>query len=79
MSERSGVPWAHHTFSLRWGCTEVSPACDDCYAKELAKRRGLDVWGKDADRKEQSDDYWDEPIVWNRRAAKTGVRRRVHP
>jgi protein gp37 len=35
------------------------------------------VWGKTAGRRELSDSYWREPLKWNRRADRAGVRYRV--
>jgi protein gp37 len=26
------IEWCHHTFNPWWGCTQVSPLCDRCYA-----------------------------------------------
>lgn len=43
--EYSGIEWTHYTYNIWWGCTEVSPACDHCYAKALDKRSGRDSWG----------------------------------
>jgi protein gp37 len=71
------IPWCHATFNPWWGCVEVSPACDHCYARELAKRFGHAVWGKDTPRRFFGDGYWEEPVGWNRRAEKAGERYRV--
>jgi protein gp37 len=55
------------------GCTNVSPACDHCYAETLVTgRMGLPVWGQDADRRVTSENYWKEPLRWNRKARETG-------
>lgn len=77
MSENSKIEWTDHTFSPWWGCVEVSPACDNCYARTWAKRTGHNVWGKEAPRRFFSDKHWREPESWNLKAAKEGVRRRV--
>jgi protein gp37 len=77
MGDRSVISWCHCTFNPWWGCIEVSPACDHCYARELAKRYGHAVWGKDAPRRFFGDAHWDEPMRWNRRAEKAGERYRV--
>lgn len=50
MALNTGISWAHHTVNLWWGCVEVSPGCDHCYAKTLATRYGRDVWGTDKPR-----------------------------
>jgi protein gp37 len=77
MGELTGIPWCHHTFNPWWGCVEVSPGCDHCYAREDARRYGHGVWGQGAPRRFFSDKHWDEPIQWNRRVREAGERRRV--
>jgi protein gp37 len=52
-------------------------ACSRCYAREFSRRLGLDLWGGTKQRKTQSDHYWNEPIRWNHKAEKLGLRRRV--
>jgi protein gp37 len=29
------IEWCHHTFNPWWGCTQVNPLCDHCYAMML--------------------------------------------
>lgn len=72
-----GISWTHFTFNTWWGCVEVSPACDFCYARELANRFGHHVWGKDAPRRFFAEAHWREPEKWNRDAEKRGQRARV--
>ena len=36
MAGKTGIGWTDKTFNPWWGCTEVSPACDNCYAKTIA-------------------------------------------
>src|SRR6185312_10780014 len=64
-------------FNPVWGCTKVSPACDNCYAEAWDKRTGGAHWGPHAPRREFGDKHWNEPLKWDRAAAKDGVRRRV--
>lgn len=78
MSENSKIAWTDHTFNPWWGCARVSPGCEHCYAEQLATvRRKLPVWGVHAERKPMSEAYWREPLKWNRKAQKDGVRARV--
>lgn len=77
MGETTAIAWCHATFNPWWGCVEVSPACDHCYARTDAKRYGHAVWGKDAARRFFGDHHWNEPIRWNRKAIDAGERRRV--
>lgn len=77
MGEKTNIEWTDHTFSPWHGCVEVSPACDNCYAREFSKWTGFKVWGKDAARRFFADKKWAEPSKWNRKAAEAGVRRRV--
>lgn len=38
MGKETGISWTDHTFNPWWGCTEVSPGCDRCYARVLDAR-----------------------------------------
>lgn len=78
--QNSKIEWTDHTFNPWWGCVAVSPACDHCYAETFANRhtRTADpLWGKNATRLISSDEYWDAPHHWQRRAAAKGIRQRV--
>lgn len=77
MGKNSKIAWTDHTFNPWWGCTKVSPGCDNCYAAGLAKRTGFDVWGDDKPRRFFGDKHWAESIAWNAEATAAGVRRRV--
>lgn len=76
----SKIEWTTHTFNPWWGCVEVSPACDHCYAREMDARFhiiGQRHWGKYEPRKFFGEKHWAQPLAWNRSAAKRGVRERV--
>jgi protein gp37 len=78
--ENSKIEWTDHTFNPWWGCVNVSPACDHCYAERFANRKTRTsdpLWGKDSLRLVSSDDYWQGPVKWNRRAERLGTRYRV--
>lgn len=77
LSGGTKIEWAHFTFNPIWGCSRVSRACQHCYAEALAKRYGHDVWGKNGSRRTFGDKHWDEPLKWNRKAERDGVRYRV--
>jgi protein gp37 len=77
MSTKTGISWTDHTFNPWWGCTEVSPGCDHCYARTLAERWGFNVWGPGAPRRYFDDKHWQEPLKWDRLAAAEGRRHRV--
>ncbi len=66
-----------YTFNLVWGCTKVSPACDNCYAEAFSKRTGHDVWGPLGARRFMSPRYYRAPLKWNAEAERMGVRRKV--
>lgn len=74
---KTTIEWADYSFNPWWGCVEVSPACDHCYARTFATRLGFDIWGKDAPRRFFGDAHWDEPRKWNRLAKPSGIRPRV--
>ena len=77
MGKNSHIEWTHHTFNPWWGCSKVSPACDNCYAEAWAKRVGSAVWGPKAPRRFFGDAHWKEPLRWQADAAATGERARV--
>lgn len=78
MAKDSGIQWTRHTFNPWWGCFKVSEACKHCYAESFAKRVGERVWGgDDSPRRFFGDKHWNEPLSWNRAAAKAGERHRV--
>lgn len=46
MAEETGISWCDSTINFWIGCTEVSPGCDNCYARELMQDRWRKVkWG----------------------------------
>jgi len=58
MGETTGISWTDHTFNPWWGCTKVSPGCDNCYAEAFDKRVGGEHWGKGVPRREFGDKHW---------------------
>lgn len=77
MGKNSTIGWTHSTFNPWWGCSKVSQECTRCYAETFAKRVGHRIWGDDAPRRFFGDAHWNEPLKWDRDAAKAGERRRV--
>jgi protein gp37 len=77
MAKDSAIEWTHHTFNPWWGCTKVSPGCKHCYAETWARRVGQELWGAHAPRRELSEAYWRQPLLWNAEAVRLGERRRV--
>lgn len=90
MGENTSIEWTAtilpdgtsvpgHTFNPWWGCIEVSPGCQNCYAETWANRYGHDIWGpaKTTNRRLFGEKHWAEPLKWDKAAAKAGVRRRV--
>lgn len=75
MGKNSGIPWTDHTHNPWWGCDKVSAGCAHCYAETFANRFGQ-WWGSNP-RRLFGDKHWDEPLRWNRAAAKAGVRQSV--
>src|SRR5262245_49422596 len=61
MGRFSKIEWCDSTWSPWWGCTEVSEACDKCWARR--ETRG-GAWGKNP-RVRTSAKYWREPLLWN--------------
>lgn len=67
MGETTAIAWTDHTFNPWWGCVNVSPGCDNCYAEAFAKRTGHAVWGKDHGRRFFGEKHWAEPLKWEGR------------
>ena len=68
----------HHTFNPWWGCVQVSPLCDHCYAMTLdARWFGRAHWGARSPRRYFPDAHWAEPLKWDRLAGRVKQRRRV--
>ncbi|HEX5772224.1 MAG TPA: phage Gp37/Gp68 family protein [Nocardioidaceae bacterium] len=43
MADKSAIEWTDATWNPVTGCTEVTPGCDNCYAKTFAERwRGIE-------------------------------------
>jgi protein gp37 len=74
MAENSKIEWTDHTFNPWRGCTAISPACDHCYAKTLVEGR---LAGDFSQRVRSAASTWKQPLAWNRKAARLGVRYRV--
>jgi len=74
MGEQTGIQWTDHTFNPWIGCTQISAACDSCYAKALVEGR---MGGDFAERRRTSAANWKLPRRWHRKALADGVRRRV--
>lgn len=80
MSEITGIAWTNSSWNPWIGCTEVSPGCDNCYARALDKRYmwgGATHWGAGVARHHTKN--WNAPLTWNRKAAATGKRWTVFP
>ncbi len=87
MGQTTAISWTDATFNCWWGCTRVegSPACGpaegepgaQCYAEVWDARTGGHHWGADAPRRFFGDKHWNEPVLWNRKAEKEGIRKRV--
>ncbi len=81
MSEKTAIAWTDHTFNIAWGCVKVSEGCKHCYAEGIVTSGRFggsdDIWGKGKARRTFGERHWKEPLAWDRRAAREGVRRRV--
>jgi protein gp37 len=76
----TGIAWTDWTVNFVIGCTEVSEACDNCYARTIDakfKFGGQTHWGKDGPRYLRLEKARDELLAANRKAKKTGKRLKV--
>ena len=76
MSKNTAINWAEHAFTPWEGCTKRSQGCAHCYA-EVRDNRDLsgtgNHWGPGVSRKPMSDDYWKQPLSWDRAAVEMGT------
>ncbi len=76
MAENSKIAWTDHTFNPWFGCTRVSPGCQNCYAENWMDRRYKKVkWGPGQPRVRTK--TWGDPEKWNRQAQASGIRKKV--
>lgn len=75
MAETTNIGWCDATFNPWIGCTEVSDACGQCYAREWAARYyPAAKWGDEYPRVRTSDNLWKMPRKLNATAAKENTR-----
>jgi protein gp37 len=79
MGEVTKIEWVDHSWSPWIGCTKLTAACDNCYAADMAKRRGWAIFETGAPRHRTSASYWKQPIKWNAKAEAAGKRESVFP
>lgn len=78
MAEVSEISWTDATFNPWIGCMKVSPACDNCYAeRDNGRRHWVPGWGAGVPRRRTSEQNWNNPRRWDRKAAATGKPLRV--
>lgn len=80
MGKDSSISWCHHTHNCWWGCWKISPGCTNCYAATFDRRvhgKDTDHWDRTGSRRFMTEDYWKQPLKWNRAAEKRGARERV--
>lgn len=77
MGTNSNISWCDHTFNPWWGCVKVSEGCKNCYAETLSSRYGGNYWGPTAERRLFEEKHWEEPLKWNEKAEREGVRYKV--
>lgn len=66
MGEETNIEWAHCTGGPYLGCTEVSPGCAECYARELALARMGHIFR--AAYKAAGFEDWETRPVWGKNA-----------
>lgn len=73
MAENTKIQWCDHTFNPWIGCSQISPACDNCYAKAWDRRFAVSGhamhWGAGVARKRTSEANWRLPLKWDKHAA----------
>lgn len=72
MGKQTGIAWTRSTFNPWIGCTEVSPGCDHCYARQMDARfryGGAAHWGAGVPRYRTTAGTWATVRRWDRAAA----------
>ena len=77
MSADTAIEWTDHTFAPWFGCTKVDRECDLCYAEHWTVHRFHKAGWGNAPRRRSAASTWENPLAWNKKAAKAGIRRRV--
>jgi protein gp37 len=73
VGENSKIEWCDHSHNPWYGCTEVSPACDFCYARVMMDERLHRVqWGAGNDRVQTTLKNRLQPLFWNAKANRAG-------
>lgn len=72
----STIQWTRYTFNAWLGCRKVAPECQNCYITTTPtfKFRGL---AHGPVRIRTAESTWKQPLAWNRKAQREGVRERV--
>lgn len=77
MGKGSHIGWTDNTFNAWWGCRRYDEMCIYCYAERLDARYDKNGhWGNN-DRKMMSENYWKQPLAWNKEAEKNGIKTKV--
>lgn len=74
MAETTKIGWTDHTFNPWWGCHKVSAECTHCYIDGIMRRGGYEPFKGPMRTSHAS---WQKPLTWNRKARRSGERRRV--
>ena len=78
MAENSNIEWTDHTFNPVWGCTQIAPGCDNCYAKEIDQRFNKGAfWGPKNMPRRTNIQNWNKVRKWNKSAEITGQQVKV--
>jgi len=77
VADQTNISWCDHTFNAWWGCTQIAPGCDNCYAKALDVRFKGDYWNPKQEPRVTSYSNWIKPLRWDAKAKKEGRRYRV--
>lgn len=77
MGKNTKIQWSDHTFNPWWGCVKCDITCENCYANMFALRWGHDVWGAHKSRRLFGEKHWNEPLRWDKQAAKDRIRAKV--
>jgi protein gp37 len=69
------IQYAHGSWSSWFGCSHVSPGCENCFAEAWAKRSGIVEWGPGKPRRLNKN--WQAPLQWDKKAKAAGTKYRI--
>ena len=76
---KTKIEWTDYTWNFITGCTQISPACDNCYAKAMTKRlQGIDNKKTNFEKLSKYYQGWDQ-VVFHKDCLKDILDKKKYP